>query len=110
MKKNRLLPLAIVALTLSGCVTRTSYIDLYGAPAPPADYQRTITITPTTRYINVVGGDTIRFVSNGTQFAWTFNVARTVDSFSLNEVAPPGVLDHNVMAYVLPDPKYRDAM
>ncbi|MDB5825146.1 MAG: CzcE family metal-binding protein [Herminiimonas sp.] len=110
MKNNRLLLCALVAIALCGCVTRTSYIDLYGSAAPPADYQRTITITPTTRYVNVVGGDTIRFISNGAQFAWTFNVARTVDSFSLNDVAPAGVLDHNVMAYVLPDPKYRDAM
>lgn len=109
MKRNRLLAYALVAIPLCGCVTRTSYIDLYGAAAAPADYQRTITITPTTRHINVVGGDTIRFISNGTQFAWTFNVARTVDSFSLNQVAPAGVLDHNVTAYVSPDPKYWDA-
>jgi hypothetical protein len=41
MKKHHLLPCTIIALTLSGCIARTSYIDLYGSPAPPADYQRT---------------------------------------------------------------------
>ena len=94
---------------MSGCATRTSYTDLYGSPAAPADYQPTIVITPATTYVNVEGGDTVRFMANGKEFAWTFNVARTVNQFDLNEVAPSGMLDHRVHAFISPDPKYFDA-
>jgi Heavy-metal resistance protein CzcE len=97
---------ALVFTALGGCATRTSYVDLYGSAAEPADYQPTIVIGPDTRYVNVEGGQTIRFVVDGKTFAWSFNVARTVRRFNLNEVAPPGLLDHTVAAMVEPDPKY----
>lgn len=110
MKRIALAPVVFcIALFLSACVSRTSYVDLYGDPASPAGAERTIVITPATRYVNVEGGETINFAVGGNQFAWTFNVARTVHSFDLNEVAPPGVLNHVVRAYVSPDPKYIDA-
>ncbi len=96
----------IVAVALGACATRTSYVDLYGQAVPVSGVERTIVITPDTRHVNVEGGETVRFVSGSKQFAWTFNVARTVHSFDLNEVAPPGMLDHVVRAYVTPDPKY----
>jgi hypothetical protein len=87
----------------------TDYRYLYGDPAPPATASYTIVIKPDTRYVNVQGGDTINFVVGDKQFAWTFNVARTVWAFDLNDVAPPGILDHVVRAYIAPDPKYMDA-
>lgn len=102
-------PLAIASLLvflLGGCVARTSYVDLYGLPAPAAAAVRTIVVGPDTRYVNVEGGEIIRFVANGREFGWHFLVARTVNSFDLNEVAPAGVLDHPVRAYVSPDPRY----
>lgn len=95
-----------VLLTLASCATRTSYTDLYGMPSPPGLGVRTIAITPDTRYVNVEGGEMIRFVSGDMEFGWHFFVAKTVWSFPLNEVAPPGFLDHPVEAYVSPDPKY----
>jgi len=97
---------AMLLLSLGGCITRTSYVDLYGLPAPATAAARTIEIGPDTTYVNVEGGETIRFVANGREFAWNFMVARTVHSFDLNEVAPAGMLDHTVRAYVSPDPKY----
>lgn len=108
MQRHRLVPfiLAIALSTLGGCATRSSYIDLYGAPAAPADYQPTIVITPATSYVNVEGGQTVRFIVGAKQFAWTFNISLPVNSFDLNDVAPPGVLDHPVRAFVSPDPKY----
>lgn len=64
-------------------------------------------ITPGTRYVDVEGGEVVRFVVDGKEFAWRFNVApRSVTSFPLNAVAPPGTLDHVVQAYVAPDPRY----
>ncbi|RJF97998.1 CzcE family metal-binding protein [Noviherbaspirillum saxi] len=96
----------LVATALAGCVTRTSYLDLYGMPADPRAAIRTINIFPTTNYVNVEGGEIIRFVSGNQEFGWHFLVARTVNSFSLNEVAPPGALNRPVEAYVSPDPRY----
>ena len=52
---------------------------------------RTIPISPNTNYVNVEGGEIIRFVSGDQEFAWHFLVARTVRAFDLNEVAPPGI-------------------
>lgn len=110
MKHAGLLTGSIVftlAFLTSGCVTRTTYTDLYGREIPPAAWvDRTIVLTPETRYINVEGGQSVRFIVGDKTFAWHFIVARTVDAFDLKEVAPAGLLDHTVMAYVSPDPKY----
>ncbi|TFW00427.1 CzcE family metal-binding protein [Oxalobacteraceae bacterium OM1] len=98
--------IACIAAALGACATRTSYTDLYGSPAPPDPRQTTIRIDPGTRYVQVEGGQTVRFLVGDQAFAWSFNVARTVHRFDLNSVAPPGLLDHTVTAMVAPDPKY----
>jgi len=102
--------LAIALSVLGGCATRASHVELYGSAAAPADYQPTIIITPATRYVNVEGGQTVRFLVGGKAFAWTFNISLPINSFDLNEVAPPGLLDHPVRAFVSPDPKYIGAI
>jgi hypothetical protein len=110
MKTGRIFPASIslaFALTVLGaCATRTSYVDLYGDPAPSSAATRTIVIQPNTRHVNVEGGEVIRFVAGDKEFAWNFFVARGVSNFRLNEVAPPGVLDHEVQVYVSLDPRY----
>ena len=100
------LSLVLAAAVLTACATRTNYIALYGQPAPVSAAERTIVITPDTKYVNVTGGETVRFVVGDKSFAWNFFVARTVSNFLLNDVAPPGVLDHPVRVYVAPDPRY----
>lgn len=81
--------------------------DLYGFAVDPATPAlRTIVITPATQHVNVTGGDSIRFDVGGKAFAWNFSVAATVWKFDLRDVAPAGILDHSVLAYVAPDPKY----
>jgi hypothetical protein len=105
--KQLSLVLALIAAVLAGCATRTAYTDLYGTPASPSVWaDRTIPIGPNTKYVNVEGGQIIRFVVGEKSFAWHFMVARTVNHFDLREVAPPGTLDHSVIAYVTPDPRY----
>lgn len=94
---------------LASCAAQQDYKRLYGDPAPPAAANRTILIHPDTRYVNVEGGQIVRFVADGREFAWQFNVARTVNSFDLNDVAPQGFLRQTVRAYVSPDPKYINA-
>ncbi|MFJ7567582.1 CzcE family metal-binding protein [Herminiimonas sp. NPDC097707] len=81
-------------------------LDLLGNPAPAAAATRTIVITPETRWVNVEGGEVIRFIVGDKSFGWDFYVGSTVTSFDLQLVAPPGVLNRRVMAYVSPDPRY----
>jgi hypothetical protein len=80
--------------------------DLLGDPAPVSAATRTIVIAPDTRYVNVTGGEIVSFVVGDKAFAWSFNGTRYVAPFDLSVTAPPGVLDHKVMAYVAPDPRY----
>jgi len=81
-------------------------LDLWGDPAPVSAAERTVVIRSDTRYVNVIGGETIKFVVDGKAFAWDFDGITEGYRFKLNFVAPPGVLDHTVIAYVDPNPKY----
>ncbi|MDO9420193.1 MAG: CzcE family metal-binding protein [Herminiimonas sp.] len=81
--------------------------DLLGNPAPSNAATRTIVITPETKWVNVEGGEIINFVVGDKSFGWDFFVGSTVSSFDLSRVAPPGVLNRRIEAYVSPDPKYR---
>lgn len=81
-------------------------VRLLGDPAPPEAAQYAIAITPSTRWVNVTGGEIVRFDVGGKSFAWSFTGATSVASFDLKRVAPPGMLDRSVMAYVAPDPRY----
>ena len=83
-------------------------IRLLGQPAVPEQAQRTVVITPTTRYVNVTEGDVVEFISNGKTFAWNFDSPPDVSSFELNRVAPAGALDHHVTAYVARNPYLDD--
>lgn len=111
MKPNPLLRTALVlslsALTFSAAAAPTYRVDLLGDPAPPTAATRTVEITPDTRYVNVEGGDTVQFLVGDKTFTWHFDVARTISSFNLQQIAPD-LLDHSVMVYVEPDPMYRN--
>jgi len=80
--------------------------DLYGDPSTTEGATRTIVITPETKWVNVEGGEIIKFVVGNQSFGWAFNVGDGVSSFDLSLVAPAGILNRHVMAYVSPDPKY----
>ena len=108
MKIKSLIP-TIFALTLSVSALSSmaaTPVDLLGEIAQAAAANRTITITPDTRYVNVEGGQIVRFDIGGQTFTWNFDGADTVGSFDLNRVTPPGLLDHPVTAYVSYNPLY----
>lgn len=100
-----ILPAISMSATNASAAER-SYVYLYGDPSTAAAADRTIVIHPQTRHVNVVGGDIVQFIVADKTFTWRFNVALTVSAFDLKEVAPPGVLNRSVMAYVSPDPRY----
>jgi hypothetical protein len=93
----------LLACTAAGAVVP---VRLLGDASSPSQAGRTIVITQGTKYVNVTGGDVVNFVSNGQAFSWHFDGPPELGSFALNRVAPPGALDHNVTAYVAPNPLY----
>lgn len=109
MKKTSLLA-GIVSLALSlashSAAALETPVKLLGDPAPPEAAHYAIAITPATRWVNVIGGEIVRFDVGGKSFAWSFTGATSIASFDLKRVAPPGMLDRSIIAYVAPDPRY----
>ena len=99
--------LAILAAAIPSHAS-TRPVALLGEHAPAAAAERTIVITPDTRYVNVEGGETVRFVVGDRAFAWSFNGATTVDAVDLARILPPGLVQGKLIAYVAPDPRYID--
>ena len=89
--------LVLVVASLSSIAAQPR-IDLLGDAIPATAAERTIAINPDTKNVSVVGGETIRFVVGDKTFGWAFN--GPVRSFDLARIAPAGVLDRRVMAYV----------
>jgi hypothetical protein len=79
-------------------------LELLGSPGALSMVTRTIAIRPDTNFVNVTGGEVIRFDVGNKSFVWNFNGQRS--SFNLAQVAPPSLLDHKVTAYVAPNPMY----
>lgn len=74
---------------------------LLGTSIPVAAATRTITVTPDARWVNVMQGDTVRFVVGTAEFAWRFD-GPGARSFDLQSVAPPGALGRTLTVYVTP--------
>ena len=108
--KAKLLAPAILAVTLSlsalSSMAATRPQSLLGEPAPASAADETITISSDTKYVNVQGGDVVKFEVAGKTFAWDFDGPQSVKSVDLNRVAPSGLLDHAVTAYVSPNTLY----
>lgn len=100
--------LSIFSLALSACAPMdySTRVDLLGEPAPVSGATRAIVITPATKYVNVTGGEIVKFVVGDKSFAWNFDGEEYAPAFELNLTAPAGVLDHKVIAYVAPNPLY----
>ncbi|HYD59135.1 MAG TPA: CzcE family metal-binding protein [Noviherbaspirillum sp.] len=97
---------AVILLSACGHLNPDVPTSFLGDPAPVEAAGSTIVIQPDTKWVNVTGGDIVRFDVAGKSFAWAFNVAAGVTNFDLAKVAPPGVLNRPLQAYVAPDPKY----
>jgi hypothetical protein len=108
MKTKLLIPALAATLSLpslSSLAASTS--DLDGTSAPAATADRTIQITPDTKYVNVQGGQVVTFDVGGQTFTWNFDVPNgAADSIDLSQIAPAGLLDHQVTAFVSPNPLY----
>ena len=94
--------LAMAGAVASGAASAAVRTNLLGDPGNPQQAERTIVITPKTRYVNVTEGNVVRFVANDVAFVWNFD-SPGIDSFALNRVAPAGMLDLTVIAFIAPD-------
>ena len=97
-----------LAVLLAGCAGTQSApaLALLGDPAPLAASTRTITLTAATKYVNVTGGQIVKFVDGERAFAWNFDGSEDISAFDLARVAPAGMLNHSVVAYIAPNPMY----
>ncbi|MQR02128.1 CzcE family metal-binding protein [Glaciimonas soli] len=98
---STVISVTLVAVSLSSIAAQPR-LDLLGEAVSAPSSARTITINPDTKYVNVVGGETIKFVVGDKTFGWAFN--GPVRSFDLARVAPAGVLNRHVMAYIATNP------
>ena len=92
-----------LALTMASAASAGGYgpTEDYGEMGMPDIYNRVITITPQTKWVNVNQGEDVKFVdtATGQSFVWNFDTTNPV--FDLATVAPAGALgDQHVMAYV----------
>ena len=112
MNTKLLLPV-LTALTLAAASTSALAVsqpaEFRGNAAPAqAPVDQVIVISDATRYVNVTGGSTVRFVVGERSFSWSFqNGSAHVIPFDLELIAPKGLLNHAVTAYVSDNPLYQ---
>lgn len=78
----------------------------FGAPAANTAAQRTITVKPTTRYINVTDGETVKFAVDGKEFSWHFSSWPSAEQIALEKLAPKDTMASGVTVYVARNPLY----
>src|SRR5258706_8714383 len=100
--KTKLFVPAALALALGFASLSASASVLYGDVVPAADATRTVVIDSNTKWVNATDMETVKFASNGQQFAVEFDGLR--NAFPLESIAPQGSLDHHVEVYVAPAP------
>jgi hypothetical protein len=111
---KRLAIVGVAALLVSGAAASLSQAaepatKLLGDPTPVAAGERVIVIQPGTKFVNVTGGEAVKFVVGDQTFAWDFDTAAQSVSFDLSRIAPAGVVDHPVRVYLARNPDYSGA-
>ena len=97
---------AVVSSTGCSTLNTPPPLKLLGDAASDSAAERSIAIDSTTRYVNVTGGEIIRFNVGAKSFTWHFDGALNVTRLSLQQIAPAGLLDHSVTAYIKPNPLF----
>jgi len=80
--------------------------NVYGSAASAAAAQRQIDVSASTKWINVVNGETVRFNVDGQSFVWNFGTLRGETSFDLSAIAPKNLQVPMVRVYVASNPLY----
>ena len=82
----------------------------FGMPAAAdSPVTKTVRIDAKTRWVNVVQDDIVKFVVNGPDgektFAWNFSTG--LHAVDLSKIAPAGLIDRVIYAYVARNPRYQ---
>jgi hypothetical protein len=91
----------LAAITLSAAslsAAALTYSDRFGEPAQAAAADRTIVVSPGTKFVNVKHGEVVKIVAGGKEFAWDFD--GLPQAFDLKRIAPEGAIDHSVRVYI----------
>jgi hypothetical protein len=104
----KLVHTAVTAIVLGASTIVTAnaatFPNFIGQLVQADSADRTINLDSGTRYVNVTQGEKVTFVANGREFTIFFDgVAQNTD---LRNLAPEGVLDHEVVTYVGMNPSY----
>lgn len=78
----------------------------FGAPVANSAAERTITIKPATRFVNVTDGETVKFAVDGKEFSWHFSSWPSAQQVALAKLAPRDTVVSGVTVYVARNPTY----
>ena len=95
-------PLIATAQSQSKVMAKTNL----GSTVQTQAVTRSVTILPSTKYVNVRQGDVVTFTSDGKQFTWLFDTLRPTDDFDLSSIAPAEMKTHGARVYVGSNPLY----
>ncbi|WP_284079331.1 CzcE family metal-binding protein [Herbaspirillum aquaticum] len=79
--------------------------DPYGMTASNTLVDREIQIAPSTKYVNVNQGETVRFVAQGKSFVWKFDTFGQ-RPFELAKIAPADFAAPKAVVYLGSNPLY----
>ncbi len=80
----------------------------FGALANSSAVDRQIVIAPGARSVNVVDGETVRFIKDGQSFIWHFSTFSGEPTLALAKIAPAGFDAAGIKVYVDADPLYQN--
>lgn len=98
-----ILAFAAIVSSSAFAIGPTGTVADYGSPAPGVAAARTITVTPSTRWVHVVNGETVNFVVGGKSFGWHVDTYTNVNEFPLRTIVPAA---DGVRVLVAPNPVY----
>lgn len=99
----------LLATATSASIAANGSDNLLGEPAQPASASRTVKIGADTTWVEVKGGEIVKFAVGDQTFAWSFDGASTLSEIDLNKIAPSGALSHLVKVYIDRTPAYDGA-
>lgn len=108
--RNHLVYLAVAgvfAITTPAFANHPAASPNFGTPMHEGNADRTIVLDAATKWVNVTGGETVKFIVNGKSFSWRFDTNNLAPVFDLDQIAPAGMLSgQRIKVYVAPDPLY----
>jgi hypothetical protein len=107
-RKQTLIALAIAASAWTlNAQAGAADLKVYGMAVPSAAGARVVDITPDTRYVRVINGETITFNIGGQRYTWVFRLYQQEGALDLSAILPKELHADGVTVYVTPDPTYR---